>query len=148
MCWPERHASSLQLQSLDILSCRTLGKNGSLPELGPTLSQQSTSWGRRPDTPGCKTEGGNGRAVTLICCRPSPNTEAVALTMTLRCSTGVASLSVTAWISFISPVSLSIRNRPSSSPSMDTHVVAYSYPNTTHCTSDLAWVCVVPERMA
>lgn len=42
------------------------------------------------------------------------------LTMTFRCSAGVFSLSPMLWISFISPVSLSIRKRPSSSPNMNT----------------------------
>lgn len=42
------------------------------------------------------------------------------LTMTFRCNAGVFSLSLMLWISFISPVSLSIRKRPSSSPNMNT----------------------------
>lgn len=45
------------------------------------------------------------------------------LTMTWRWSTGVVSLSFTARVSFTSPVSLSIRKRPSSSPSMNTNAV-------------------------
>lgn len=69
------------------------------------------------------------------------NTEYVSLTMTCRCSSGVVSLSLTPRISLTSPVSLSIRKRPSSSPSMNTTRVTdiHMYADFKY---ELALVCV------
>ena len=81
----------------------------------------------------------------------------VGLTMTWRCSAGVVSLSLTPRVNVTSPVSLSIRKRPSSSPSMSINVHMKNVHMKTQHILDInlhQYMCiyidvyVVPERMA